>query len=400
MSGLGMSKLNKFVDVVDDGKCLVPSGKRATIMFRIHDFENRTEKLDEYFSTATGCAHGFEWYLKVYPRGDEESKDDSGDEYVSIYLFQEGKDNVIVEYEIRCHTTSRKAEKFEFSSLYGHGCLRFVKRSEILDKSKGYLDDLGTLNVEITIEPYVEKKSIWYPKLIESNPFTTDLFNSRDDTGDVVFDVEGKHCKAHKNVLSFRASTLASMADDSDSEVVQIEGVSHGDFSILLQWIYAVLEPSQIDEVWKDQKKVTSILVAADKYECIDLKLLSESVLADKFLTKESAANLLILADSHSCPLLKEAAVNIIIENAAEIMLSEDWNLVGESNHLKQEINMYLKSDFPDEEKEFNGFSISDLRRRLENVNLEVDGDRKMLVDRLKRQKAYEPINFYNEAEQ
>ena len=375
----GMIKLSNFVDVVDDRNGFAFRGEK--LLFRVHEFEHRKEKFGEYFITATGRAHGAEWCLHVYPRG----KENPNDGYVSLFLVNKGKESVTLNFEFKCHTHITYAKQHEFMSNRGHGWTEFLKRSEVLDKSKGYLDDVGTLDVEVTIEPYVEKNSIWYPKLLESNPFTTDLFNSRDDTGDVVFDVKGKHFKAHKNVLSFRAGTLASMADDSESGIVQIDGISQEDFDILVKWIYAVLEPSQIDEIGKDRNKVTNILLAADKYECVGLKLLSESVLADKFLTKESAVNILIFADGHSCPLLKEAAVKIIIKNAADIMLSEDWNLVGESNNLKEEIKMYLKGEFPDEEKEFKDCSISDLRRLLENINLEIEGDRKMLVDRLKR---------------
>jgi hypothetical protein len=54
-------------------------------------------------------------------------------------------------------------------------------------------------------------------------------------------------------------------------------------------------------------KDAEGLLRAADKYGCVDVKLYTESMLVDKFLNTSNAARLMILRDSHSCALLKEA---------------------------------------------------------------------------------------------
>ena len=66
-------------------------------------------------------------------------------------------------------------------------------------------------------------------------------------------------------------------------------------FKSILDFVYSVKTP-YVD----DKDTATELLVAADRYECFDLKLYAESVLVDRFLTADNAAALLIFAVSRA----------------------------------------------------------------------------------------------------
>jgi hypothetical protein len=129
---------------------------------------------------------------------------------------------------------------------------------------------------------------------------------------------------------------------------------------------------------------LTSLLSASNKYECLDLKLYVESLLTEEHLTKDSALKLLAFADGHSCALLKEAAMKLSTDGAKEMRASKDWNLIIESENLKDEFYLYHDEGCSSSNgAEFVTMTVSELRLRLEKASLELDGDRKTHIDRL-----------------
>ena len=71
-----------------------------------------------------------------------------------------------------------------------------------------------------------------------------------------------------------------------------------------------------------------AVLKAADRFGVTRLKQLAEIELATRHLSVESAADLLLLADAHSCPQLKESASELFVSKAPEVMATESsfWN--------------------------------------------------------------------------
>eukprot|EP00536_Pseudo-nitzschia_multiseries_P005755 jgi/Psemu1/65245/estExt_Genemark1.C_1120060 len=112
------------------------------------------------------------------------------------------------------------------------------------------------------------------------------------------------------------------------------------------------------------------ILVTANKFNCTDLKLHAESILVEKFLTAETAAALLILADSHDCALLKEASMDFCVSEPSTVKQTEAWSNVQRT----------LRVDISDE---YHSWVVSSLRSALQENDLEVDGSRKVLIQRL-----------------
>ncbi len=126
-----------------------------------------------------------------------------------------------------------------------------------------------------------------------------------------------------------------------------------------------------------ESKDTAKDLVAADRLECLQLKFYVESVLSDKFLSFENAAELFIFADSHCCALLKEAASNMWTEKRRETRQSTAWSEIKESKELLLEIvdNVSFSKKYP----------VRYLREELESAELELaDGNHKALIKRLK----------------
>jgi len=152
---------------------------------------------------------------------------------------------------------------------------------------------------------------------------------------DIVFSVGEKEFRAHKNILYIRCKILYEIAKnyDNDDGPIQIHSVTAEIFKSILDFVYTMKTPEIEDEA-----TATDSLVAADRYECVDLKLYVESVIVDKFLAAENAAEFLIFADSYSCVLLKEAAINLLVADAETVKKADSWSKVRESHRLLEEL--------------------------------------------------------------
>ena len=186
--------------------------------------------------------------------------------------------------------------------------------------------------------------------------------------------------------------------EDNEGETKTIFLPDFGElvFEKLLEFIYMDKVP-KLEENDTDDAK--SILHAANRFGCTNLKLYMESVLVEKFLVPSNAIALLFLADSYSCALLKEAAMNVYASKFTDVMISskEDWTRLKESNDLLVELLLYtnnpggrrkyasvVENGDGDTLENVDDFDVTSLRERLEKANLDVDGSRQILVERWK----------------
>jgi hypothetical protein len=207
------------------------------------------------------------------------------------------------------------------------------------------------------------------------------MYNSP-EFADVEFQVGQKQFKAHKSVLVRRCPILLELVQNSGEAIVKVPNIHSAVFETILKYIYTVTQPEflKIDPA-------EAVLIASDHYGVTDLKLLVESILADKYLEEDTAARLFILADSYNCPLLKEEAMKKYVSNPEEVMEHDpSWPMVEESAKFMAELLKFatvVSKKIPDDSC-IGSLDVSTLRRRLEEVNLSLDGTRDMLVDRLK----------------
>jgi hypothetical protein len=129
------------------------------------------------------------------------------------------------------------------------------------------------------------------------------------------------------------------------------------------------------------------IIDAADKYGVVNLKLETEaSFVKGTDFTIENIMEHLLYAESKNCALLKEAAMDYIVENKAEVIkklsfadtvpgtLMRDLLVAtgrGERNVGGADVNV---------DCQYDSLRISELRKGAHEKGLNVDGSREMLI--------------------
>ena len=388
--------------------------------YHIHNFADREEKRGEHLYTGVISAHGHPWKLLIYPRGCNESSPDT--KYVSIFLHYAGSntktDSILAKATIWTKTANRQIRKHEYSKENrGLGRYNFFKREDIIHNK---CNDAGTLI--LIVELQVANRSIWFPRLTHCDNIGTELYRST-ETSDVTFIVGTptstsnsmeKEFMVHKCILALRARDLyelviteeESLSSGITTEIV-LNDVNESSFDAMMEFIYTGKVPSfdttgssGDDRYNKYYDTATSILTTANRFGVMELKLYIESILIEKFLIPSTAAGLLLLADSHSCGLLKESSMNAYMVDSEAFMNDMDsnsnknWKELQESTTLLTELLVYTNSgrkrysyvvdDGDGTSDDADNFDITSLRERLQMVDLDVDGSREMLLERWK----------------
>ena len=364
-----------------------------TIQLVIHNFKDRTEKRGEFIPSPVLKAHGYDWTMLIYPKGSLASSSETV--YVSCmleYVGDQKHEPVARVAIVRKGTWTAWSEVMRFDGETGMEGKDYATRDDLLANG---LEENGSLEIQFDIQIASESKLVWYPKELQQQEILTELYHEASETADVVFNIGGMEYHAHKSILSRRAKTLFELSkdynnDDDREVVIPISDMRGEIFQKLLEFIYTVKTP----EV-KDVTTAIDILLAANRFDCTELKLYAESVIVDKFLTPTIAAKMLILGDSYSCALLKEAAMNLYASNPSAAKESEGWSDLKESNRLLYELLEFMsyKNDHDattTTTTTVDNLDVTSLREQLQESKLEVDGSRSMLVERLKKHRQQE----------
>ena len=211
--------------------------------------------------------------------------------------------------------------------------------------------------------------------------------------------------KAHKSVLFLRARELYDLVITEEHSLplsrngteIVLENIDSSAFEALVQFCYIGTIPKLNTKGNKDENEAKNVLLVADRFGCSDLKLYTESYLVEHILVASKVARLLLLADSHSCPLLKEASMHAFIVDPKTVMESQgDWKKIQESTKLLEELlvhatsgrsNVKYSSVVTDGDGTVNyadGLDVTSLRERLQKYQLDVDGSKETLLHRWK----------------
>eukprot|EP00548_Thalassiothrix_antarctica_P016660 CAMPEP_0194197024 /NCGR_PEP_ID=MMETSP0154-20130528/76978_1 /TAXON_ID=1049557 /ORGANISM="Thalassiothrix antarctica, Strain L6-D1" /LENGTH=437 /DNA_ID=CAMNT_0038921665 /DNA_START=777 /DNA_END=2090 /DNA_ORIENTATION=- len=376
-------------------------GAAVTLRFQIRKFGQRKEERGENFYKRTLVGLDHPWRLMIFPRGNSDSSTDI--EYVSIHLLHHtGCNNkcqtVVAEATIRTRTKRKEISIRRFHHNRASGFSHFSKRDDILSED---CDENGTLTIEVDIKVATEKKSIQYLEPKNSDNIGAKLYNSTEtadvmftvgsngkefkahkcilllkanalyeqvlmeskkrsrskgdlstETADVMFTVgsNGKEFKAHKCILLLKANALHEQVlmeskkrsrNKEDLINVVLPNVNESLFEAMLVFIYTNVGPKIEDET-----TARNILLLADQFNCQDLGIYTESVMAEKIVDSSNAARLLLFADSRSLALLKEACMSEYFANPNAVMASRnDWTKLLKSNKLLSELLLYTNSD-------------------------------------------------------
>jgi hypothetical protein len=265
----------------------------------------------------------------------------------------------------------------------------------------------GALVIQVHMKLATPTKPV-PPPFIPENPFAKNIQRMIIDEnfGDISFVVGAQQKKknaekvakttpiifhAHRDIL--RECSTGILADICRSSVVsscpiEITDVSPEVFRHLLHSAYG--GKISADDM-KSQTK--DIIDAANRYGVVSLKLEAEACFVrDTIFTLENVMEHLLYAESMNCALLKEAAMDFIIENSAEVMDKISINdlltptlmrdvLAAVSRGMKK---LGGRDGDGGGDSRFNSMRICELRCESHEKGLNVDGSREMLIAALK----------------
>ena len=262
-------------------------------------------------------------------------------------------------------------------------------------KRTGIIDALvdGALIIEVRFRQTAETRRACTP-FIPDNPTSKAILSKFMDEGssDIVFEVgeesarnTRKKAKTTTTLYGHRfimhcASSVFDEQCKSGEDVVSVTDVKPEIFRHLLYYIYG----GKISE--EDMKEnAKDIIDAADKYGIVGLKLEAEAALVTSTtISFDNAIDNLLYADGKNCALLKEAAMDFIAENGTEAMAKLSFNDV--PGHvipdLLAAVNRGQTSASGSDDQNIT-MRISDLRRKLHEKGLDVDGSREAMLTRL-----------------
>uniref|UniRef100_A0A7R9ZQK1 MATH domain-containing protein n=1 Tax=Craspedostauros australis TaxID=1486917 RepID=A0A7R9ZQK1_9STRA len=155
-----------------------------------HGFSQLSEKVGGYVASSAFDCHGFEWKVRLYPRGDKRTKKSPSAENpqtenledVGMFLHFLSGDS---EEALYCSAmfsmaipkmgiTHKSSTPHIFKKGSKHlGYCDFASREEVL--SKGCVDD--TLTVKVGIQAFVPKEKVWKPTNVMQNTMLKNLQN-------------------------------------------------------------------------------------------------------------------------------------------------------------------------------------------------------------------------------
>ncbi len=391
---------HRYVTTVDVG---CPSSSYASgeserwqsfkILF--HRFAELPSAVGQSTRTPEFTCNGHRWRLSIYPCGNGEQANAGS---VSLFLKHCSGGYATASYKMGAldksqglHYAKVANDRNFGSDNKSWGWADFCNRSDILDNC---LDDDGTLAVQVSI------KSDSAPPFVPSNPMNGMITNMFLDekTADVCFEVSSEDVHedsgdeltsspvtlhAHSFILKTCAPILASSFDSDDKEIttVSITDVEPAIFCHLLYYVYG---GSVSDGEMKTHAK--DIINSADKYSIVNLKLAAEVAYVESTkITIENSIDNLLYADSRNCAFLKEVVMDYLAENS--LSASQQLSFADVPGYLMKDVfaavgrKMLGTKDGSDDE--LSAMSVSELRRNLAEVGLDVDGSRESMIEAL-----------------
>jgi hypothetical protein len=239
---------------------------------------------------------------------------------------------------------------------------------------------------------------------IPKNPLCKNILKKfmNEESADVIFEVGGsqeggnsrKRTKtaptkfhAHRLLLQDSAPMLAELckSNGGESSTIPITDVKPDIFRHMLYYMYG---GKLSDEDLKGNER--DLIDAADKYGVVCLKLEAEAfyVKSNKLATDNIIDNLLY-ADSKNCALLKEAAVDFMVECGDDLIDNVSFDDLPGSM-VKDVLTAIKRGKKKDDGSsgdpgDFNTIRVDTLRRMLNEKGLDVDGSREAMIASLKK---------------
>mmetsp|Transcript_7543 Transcript_7543/g.17094 ORF Transcript_7543/g.17094 Transcript_7543/m.17094 type:complete len:399 (-) Transcript_7543:67-1263(-) len=251
-----------------------------------------------------------------------------------------------------------------------------------------YALEEGPLIIEIRMKP-IDPASVSIP-FVPQNPLGKAMLNlfMNEESADVVFETPTQNFHAHRFILKQCAPMLDEMCVGAEGGLlsVPIPDVQADIFGHILYYVYG----GKVGEQEFKMFNAKEILDAADKYGVPNLKLEAEAFLVNSItLDVDNMMEHLLYADSKNCALLKESVMDFIANNEVEVLenvslkdlpggMFADLLTAVARGKKKDAANMDGSSD-----EQYSTMRISDLRRKLDEEGLDIDGSRETLIGAL-----------------
>lgn len=311
---------------MEDVKC------NFSFIWKINDFINCCGEVREYIwspplNEIYMNKHGPR--LKLYPGGAHNFCKD----FVSLFLYIDAEVNVKRNILFEISILNNKGEKFK-TAMSKHvftnqnnsrGWPKFLKRDLIIKHQNSLLvNDQLTISCVIYIntqaQDWVDTKSQL------ANDFENLLEKSV--LSDFTIITQNKKLKVHKNILAARSKVFAAMFEhqmqENEKNCTEVTDVDHNVMKELLRFIYC-------GEVKNLEVYAVPLIHAAEKYELSSLKSVCEEAL-QKRINLQEYHEILNIANLYNCQRLKTKVIDFLIPNMSEIVDSQKFKSLTDSN--------------------------------------------------------------------
>ena len=373
-----------------------------------HGFEGLTATRGEEVKSPEFSCFGHQWTVDIYPGGDEDSKEG----YVAVYLSNESPESIEADFNIVTkHPTdlTLKTESYDESvdgmMTFGAkgtddeawGSRNFGKRETMLS----YLDS-GTLKLEIHLRT---NKQAWPTNFVPSNPICDNILRgfNNEEMSDVRFELGGEFKStanrrkrgkttattfhACHTILRLNAPSLADMCRPGDEAAMPINGVEPEVFKMLLYFCYGGMVSEEELSV-----NAKAIIEAADRFGIVNLKLQAEAVLTEQTdITVDNVLDNLLYANSKNLALFQEKIMDFVAKNGDEIVGNVSFDDVPGNlmSDLLTAFSQGKKSTSASAQGDDLKFMrVGDVRKRLHDKGLCIDGSRETMIALLKENSA------------
>lgn len=357
--------------------------KPAVLRFKFDDFESLPSGPDDATkSKLVKDYHGNAWRLHIYPGGESEKKYDQ--KMVAGYLYNKSDHDINAAYTFICRDIAGSVYKEHIHSTRGFksrksgwGVRNLIKRRDIFDHANKILVD-GALIIDVEIQ-IISEPNGFRPE----NPFVVNMLKLFEDKehADVTFKLRNNIVSAHKFVLRANAPMLFSLCDKLDvGSPMTIDNTTPEVFNIIMRYIYGRDAP----EAKVIKKLGKEIIEAADRYGAVHLKMAVETSLVEqRVIGRDDVVDWLLFADAKTCPLLKDYALAYFSSRLRDMLNHKSSKELDSSPELMREIMFANSIDQANPFHDASKLSVDELRKKLNDQGMDVDGSKEVLASRL-----------------
>ena len=356
----------------------------------VFSFDNFDQLEDAKYTSSKVC-QGHKWWLGLYPWGHNMQAKDDG--MASMYFRWEGtrvQPKLKVEYLI--NVPGGYSDLYTTTFTFGEAsCFlphKLIERSTLLK----HLRD-GTLSVKVHFEIMVIDADFEILPPIHDGPNRRRAALFKDtDSMDVTFLLKDtnngyRHVPAHSHILATCPDFYDIIKEFllAGSSTTEIDVVGDPDlFAVMIRYLYMEDLPENFDL----STQGIDLLKLADRYGVMELKYSLDAMIVKRsMVTVTNAVEMLLLGDAIACPYLKEAAIHQVTANPTTIVTTSGWEALAKSPELLASVSSESNRSVGDEldPHDLMHLSVRRLKLCLMERELNTDGSKEMLVERLKQ---------------